>query len=223
MRLIAAEDLLRVAAGELPDRDGELPGYEAALDAALCDVERALGRSFAVARWETFVRPTTFARPVGSTLVRRAAWAEVWPVVEVITDGVALSRTEAISPDPEARRQLVATDDAWPDGVEFFAGYRPTDAALDVEEDDEAAILTKLKELGSLGELTVLPPPLPADVVDAVCELALARLNVRRAGVPGLAEKSERIEGNKENVTRASTIDPLARAVERLGHYRALL
>lgn len=228
MRLISADDLLRVAAGELPDRDSETAGYEAALDAALRDVENALSRSFAVAAWETFVRPTTFARPVGSTLVRHAAYAEAWPVVEVVTEGVALSRPEAASPRPEDRRLLVleADAEAWPsDGIVFFAAYRPTDAELGVVEgDDEAAILTKLKTLGSLDALTVLPAAVPTDVVDAVCELALARLNERRAGVTGLAEKSERIDGNRENVVRAfATANPLERAVTRLAHYRSLL
>ena len=228
MRLISADDLLRVAAGELPDRDSETAGYEAALDAALRDVENALSRSFAVAAWETLERPTTYARPVGSTAIRHAAWAEVWPVVEVATDGVALSRPEAVSPRPEDRRLLVleADAEAWPeDGVEFFAGYRPTDSVLDVVEgDDDAAILAKLKALGSLDDLTVLPAAVPADVVDAVCELTHARLNERRAGVTGLAEKSERIDGNRENVVRAfATANPLERAVERLARYRSLL
>lgn len=227
MRLIAAEDLLGVAAGELPDRDEALADYEDALDAALRDVERALGRSFAVHRRETFARPTTFARPVGSTLVRRAAWAEAWPLVEVLTDpgsgGVVLARIEAVDPDPERRRLLVATGDTWPEAVEYYAGYRPTAAALGVWGEDEAEVLTKLQEAdASLDELTVLPAELPADVVEAVCELALARLNVRRAGATGLGEKSERIEGNKENVTRPAA-DPLARAVKRLAHYRALI
>jgi hypothetical protein len=244
MRLISADDLLRVAAGELPDREDARPGYEAALDAALRDVEGRLFRSFAVARWEAFQRPTTLARPVGSARVRSAAYAEAWPLVEVVTEGVVLARIEAANPDPEARRLLVSEDDgsgdgsAWPqdpDGglglIEYYAGYRPTDAALNVQEgDDEAAILVKLKALGDpsgLGDLSVLPAPIPADVVDAVCELALARMNVRRAGTVGLAEKSERIDGNRENVVRTfATADPLGAAMGpegRLARYRSLL
>jgi hypothetical protein len=197
MILVTPDDLVHAAGGSVtadPSDEEDRLRIRAKLAAAQARVEGWLSRRLPVHKYT--LPPSVWQRTFAGYGYAYAFWAPEWPIVQSDVEG-AVVRGGAM---------LYAVETT-PDPVTLWAGYRREDQTLeDLQEE--------------VPDLEVLPPVLPADLRDAVIELALIKLNAASRGTLGSGRVVQQV-GTQASVT-VESVDRGAenRVLRSLRHYQ---